>query len=133
MYSTEKKMITDIKYQVFISSTFQDLIQEREIVIATILSMYHIPIGMELFSADDEEQWEVIKRTIDDSDYYILIIGNKYGTVNEDGISYTELEYNYALKSGVPILSFIIEDSVNRNTDQIESDGIKLEKTKGIS
>jgi len=44
------------KYQVFVSSTFQDLSDERELVIKAILEMGHIPVGMEMFSAADEEQ-----------------------------------------------------------------------------
>lgn len=50
----------DKKYQVFISSTYKDLIEEREKVRDVILSMYHFPIGMEMFNAADEEQWEII-------------------------------------------------------------------------
>ena len=56
------------KYQVFISSTFDDLKEERQKARDTILSMYQFPIGMEMFSAADEEQWNVIKETIDSSD-----------------------------------------------------------------
>ena len=88
------------KYQIFISSTYDDLKEERKIVQDTILSMYHFPIGMEMFSAADEEQWKIIKETIDSSDYYVLIIANRYGTLIEKGedkgISYTEKEYRYA-------------------------------------
>lgn len=79
------------KYQIFISSTYIDLIEERKAVQETILSMYQIPIGMEMFSADDEEQWEIIKETIDSSDYYIIIIGHKYGSLTKEGISYTSV------------------------------------------
>lgn len=64
-----------------------------------ILSMYHFPVGMELFGAADEEQWEIIKETIDSSDYYLLIMAQRYGSVIMDGpdagISYTEKEFRY--------------------------------------
>ena len=73
------------KYQIFISSTYTDLIEERRKLQDTILSMSHFPVGMELFSAADEKQWSIIQKTIDTSDYYVLIIGNKYGTVIEEG------------------------------------------------
>ena len=82
------------KYQIFISSTYEDLKEERKKVQDTILSMYQFPIGMEMFSAADEEQWEIIRETIDSSDYYVLIIGHRYGSVIEEGeyagISYTQ-------------------------------------------
>lgn len=95
------------KYQVFISSTYKDLELAREKVIETILKLYHFPVGMEMFSADDDEQWEVIQDTIDISDYYILILGHRYGSVTEEGISFTEKEYDYAKSKNIPILAFI--------------------------
>lgn len=95
------------KYQVFISSTYTDLVEERKYVQDVILSMNHFPVGMELFSAASEEQWEIIKRTIDTSDYYILIIGYRYGSEMDDGVGYTEREYLYAKEKGIPIIAFI--------------------------
>lgn len=87
--------------------------------------MYHFPIGMEMFSAADEEQWEIIKETIDSSDYYVLIIANRYGTMIEEGsdkgISYTEKEYRYAKSKNIPILVFIIDKSVPRLESQRET------------
>ncbi len=53
------------KYQVFVSSTYEDLKAERDQVIKAILEMGNIPVGMEMFSAADEQQWEIIKRQID--------------------------------------------------------------------
>lgn len=120
------------KYQIFISSTYEDLIEERKIVQETILSMYQFPIGMEMFSADDEEQWEIIQETIDSSDYYVLIIGHRYGTVIDKGefkgISYTEKEYRYAKEKGIPILVFIISDTAVTLPKNIEKDPSKVEK-----
>lgn len=99
------------KYQIFISSTYSDLIEERDGIIKSILEMYHIPIGMEMFSAEDEDQWEIIRRTISVSDYYILILGLRYGSKMPDGISFTQKEYEYALEQKIPILAFILHDS----------------------
>ena len=61
------------KYQIFISSTYKDLIEARSKVRDAILSMMHFPVGMEMFNAADEEQWEIIQETIDSSDYYPFI------------------------------------------------------------
>ena len=117
----------DKKYQIFISSTYTDLIEERKKVQETILSMYHIPIGMEMFSADDDEQWEIIKDTIDTSDYYVLIVGHRYGSLTKEGISYTRKEYEYASSQNIPVLAFIISPEVavlpqnmDTNPDMIE-------------
>lgn len=104
----------DKKYQIFISSTYVDLKEAREKVRDAILSMYHFPVGMELFGAANEEQWEIISETIDSSDYYVLIIGQRYGSVipqdfPDAGISYTEKEFRYALEKGIPILAFLMD------------------------
>lgn len=120
------------KYQVFISSTFDDLKEERRKVQDTILSMYQFPIGMEMFSAADEDQWEIIKETIDSSDYYVLIIGHRYGSVIEEGeyagISYTQKEFYYALEKKIPVLAFLIDDTVAVTPDKMEQDAEKKEK-----
>lgn len=95
------------RYQIFISSTYRDLIEERSAVVEAILKLGHIPVGMELFVAANEDQFNYIKRMIDDSDYYILIIGNRYGSIDCDGISYTEKEFDYAVSKEIPILAFV--------------------------
>ena len=97
----------DIRYQVFVSSTYADLQDARRRVIQTLMEIDCIPAGMELFPAADEEQWAFIQRVIDDCDYYLLIIGGRYGSLTAEGVSYTEMEYEYALKIGQPILAFL--------------------------
>lgn len=99
--------MSEKRYQVFVSSTFADLREEREVVFDALMKINCIPAGMENFPAFDEEQLEFIKHVIDDSDYYVLIIGGRYGSLTEDGISYTEKEYDYAMSKGIPILPFI--------------------------
>lgn len=95
------------RYQVFVSSTFMDLEKEREIAVQTLMKMDCIPSGMELFPAADIEQFEFIKKVIDDCDYYLLIIGGKYGSMTEEGVSYTEKEYEYALEKGIKVIAFL--------------------------
>ncbi|WP_004237468.1 DUF4062 domain-containing protein [Morganella morganii] len=97
----------DKRYQVFVSSTFTDLQEERQNVIQALMSMDCIPAGMELFPAADEEQWDFIKKIIDDCDYYLLIIGGRYGSVSEDGFSYTEKEFDYAVEKGLKIIALV--------------------------
>lgn len=103
------------KYQVFISSTFIDLVEARHKVMDTILALHQIPAGMEMFPAADDDQWTHIKSEIDASDYYILILGHRYGSVATDGISYTEKEYDYAREQGIPVLAFIMNRDVPVN------------------
>ncbi|MCL2198604.1 MAG: DUF4062 domain-containing protein [Defluviitaleaceae bacterium] len=124
--------MTNKKYQIFISSTFEDLKEEREATIKTILSLNHIPIGMEMFNAGDDEQWAVIERTIDTSDYYVVILGLKYGSMTDDGIGYTEKEYDYAISKKIPVLTFIKDESVPSTIEQREADAEKIEKLKSF-
>ncbi|HYI02988.1 DUF4062 domain-containing protein [Hyalangium sp.] len=65
------------KLQVFISSTYIDLKEERQSAVEAILESGHIPAGMELFAAGDKSQLETIRRWIDDSDVYLLILGGR--------------------------------------------------------
>ena len=97
----------DKRYQVFVSSTYADLKEERRHVIQALMEMDCIPAGMELFPAADEEQWKFIKKVIDDCDYYLLIIGGRYGSTTDDGISYTEKEFDYAVENGLKVLALI--------------------------
>lgn len=97
----------DKRYQVFVSSTYADLREERQQVLQALMEMDCIPSGMELFPAADEEQWEFIKKVINDCDYYLLIIGGRYGSTTSDGISYTEKEFDYAVQIGLKVIALI--------------------------
>lgn len=105
------------KYQVFVSSTREDLIDERRDIAQSILKCDCFPAGMELWPASSDSQWEVIKKVIDESDYYLLIIAGKYGseTKNSEGksISYTELEFDYAVSKNKPIIALLHEHPEN--------------------
>lgn len=119
------------RYQVFISSTYADLKEERSKVIQTIMELDCIPAGMEIFPAIDQEQFEFITKIIDDCDYYILIIGGRYGSLSEEGISYTEMEYDYALEKNIKIIAFIHENPDEISLSKSEKDEelrIKLDK-----
>jgi len=114
----------DKKFQVFVSSTFTDLKEERQAAVEAILSSGNIPAGMELFTAGDESQMTVIKRWIDESDVYLLILGGRYGSIEKStGKSYTHLEYEYALSLNKPLFSIVISEKALE----------KKVKEKGIS
>ncbi len=123
--------MADKKYQVFISSTYMDLIEERRAIIENILVADCIPAGMEAFVATDDEQFEVIKKVIDLCDYYVLVIGKRYGTVNLDTkLSYTEMEYDYAIEKQIPVLVFAIDEKVTLSSDKEEQETTNIEKLK---
>jgi hypothetical protein len=80
---------------------------ERQAVAQGLLSLDHFPAGMEQFPASDDDAWALIRGVIDDSDYYVLVIGGRYGSINAEGISYTEMEFDYAMEKKKPVLAFL--------------------------
>ena len=116
------------RYQVFISSTFADLEEERKEVMEAIISLDCFPAGMEMFPAADIEQFEYIKTIIDQSDYYVLVIAGRYGSLSDDGKSFTEKEYEYAREKGIPVLVFAKKDIENIPASQTDNDPKMKEK-----
>lgn len=108
------------KYQIFVSSTFEDLRPERDQVIKAVLEMGHIPVGMEMFSAADNQQWDIIKKQIDESDYYVVLVAHRYGSMDGE-FSYTEKEYDYAVSKKLPVLGFVLDASVEWPPQWIEN------------
>ena len=123
--------MSEKKYQVFISSTYADLVEERKMILDVLFMADCIPAGMEAFVAADAEQFEVIKKVIDLCDYYVLVIGKRYGSIHpETGVSYTEMEYDYAINKGIPVLVFAIDDNVELPTNKVETDSDRIQKLK---
>lgn len=121
----------DKRYQVFISSTYTDLIKERQEVLQALLEMDCLPAGMELFPSANEDPWAVIERVIDNSDYYVVIVGGRYGSLTADGLSYTEREFDYAVENGKYILGFVDARHADNVLDEGQNDPIskiKLDK-----
>jgi hypothetical protein len=117
------------RYQVFLSSTFVDLEEERKEVMAALQKAGYLVVGMELFPSDTDESWEVIKRVIDQSDYYVLVVGGRYGSIGKGGKSYTEMEYEYAKEQGLPVLAFLHKAPENLPSKHVEkSNPGKLEE-----
>jgi len=104
------------KLQVFVSSTYEDLREERQAAVEGILAAGHIPAGMELFAADDQSQMEVIRRWIDESDVFLLILGGRYGSVDiATNKSYVQLEYEHAIAAHKPLFAVVIDpDALER-------------------
>lgn len=124
------------KLQVFVSSTYTDLTEERQVAVQAILEAGHIPAGMELFKAG-KSQMKTIRKWIDESDVYMLILGGRYGSIEEEsGLSYTELEYQYALSKNMPVFAIVLNESFlltkaasDGEKDIFEKDNIEKNKT----
>ncbi|MGK3969582.1 DUF4062 domain-containing protein [Sorangium sp. So ce1667] len=122
------------KFQVFISSTYKDLLKERQTAVQAVLDAGHIPAGMELFSAGDQAQLEVIKRWIDESDVYMLILGVRYGSIEPTSKkSYTHFEYEYAVAQRKPVFAvYLAEAPFKERTKELAED-LANEDRKGYA
>lgn len=118
--SIQKSNSMNRKYQVFVSSTYEDLIEERAAVFQCLLDCGCIPVGMEQFPASGMSPMEYIEKMLEDCDYYILILAGRYGSLDIDDIGFTEKEYEYAKSIGLPIMSFVIEDAGKLQADRCE-------------
>ena len=116
-------MATDQRrFEVFVSSTYSDLRDARQRVTMALLECDAFPTGMEIFPATDDDAWTLIRRVIDGSDYYLLVIAGKYGSVDPTtGLSYTEMEYDYAVSVGKPVMAFLHRSPGELPADQCEN------------
>lgn len=122
----------DKRYQVFVSSTYDDLIDERKEATQAILKCNCFPAGMELFPASNKKQWSVIKQVIDDSDFYLLIIAGRYGSLGIDDsgkkIGYTEMEFDYALLQRKPIIVMLHRHPENLSAKLTEKTEVNIKR-----
>jgi Domain of unknown function (DUF4062) len=118
------------KLQIFISSTYIDMKDERQSAVEAILKSGNIPAGMELFTAGNESQLQTIIRWIDESDIYVLLLGGRYGSIeNSTGLSYTEVEYDYAVSQKKPYFAIVItEEAIDLKLRRIGKDAIESEE-----
>ena len=115
------------RYQVFLSSTYIDLKEERLEVMRALLELDCIPSGMEYFPATNDDQWTYIQELIDQCDYYIVVVGARYESTSKDGLSFTEKEYRYALEKGIPVIGFLHAqpDNIPQGRAEVEPEARK--------
>ena len=121
------------RYQVFVSSTYRDLKEQREIVLREVVRLDCFPAGMEFFPGSDADPLEKVRGVIDESDLYILLTAYRYGTIpHGQEKSFTELEYEYAIERGMPLLWVPFSGVPNNHVREESLDAIfKLAEFKG--
>lgn len=120
------------RYQVFVSSTYEDLKEERTEVLHALLELDCIPCGMEYFPATDDSQWEYIKSMIGMCDCYLLIMGGRYGSLDDGGISYTEKEYRYAVEKNIPVIAFYHNAPNSLPVNKTDDDPLKKKRLEAF-
>ncbi|MBI3913063.1 MAG: TIR domain-containing protein [Chloroflexi bacterium] len=112
---------------IFVSSTFADLVNEREGVVAAITKLQHQYDSMEFFGARSERPIETCLAEVRRSNVLVVIVGHRYGSiVPEMGISFTEAEYNEGYRLGKPSLVYVRDDNVPILPKYIERDPEKM-------
>lgn len=105
---------TTIKQHVpiFVSSTYEDLIPYREEVQRVLTRLEQVIKGMEYFGSSPQSSLETCLAHVRECKIYIGIIGMRYGSIYEDkGLSYSQLEYEEAVKCHIPTLIYIIDEN----------------------
>jgi hypothetical protein len=125
-------MPSEIIYSVFVSSTYEDLREERAEAQKALLELDSFPVGMEIFGAASEETWAFVKKQVADCDYFIIIIADRHGSTATDGKSYTEKEYDYAIEIGKPVLAFLHGDRGSIPGGKTERDPEKRAKLEAF-
>lgn len=116
------------RYQVFVSSTYEDLKEERQHVIQALLETKCFPTGMEMFPASSVNQWDLIKRIIDECDYYVVIVAGRYGSLHSSGKSYTEMEFDYAQEIRKPIIGLVHKNIKSLTVEKSEEKAASKKK-----
>jgi hypothetical protein len=115
-------------FHIFVSSTYSDLLEERRRVSEAVSKAGHVPEGMEIFPASSQKQLDFIKHVIDRCDYYVIILGGRYGSMASTEIGFTELEYEYAISKGIPTLAFLHAHPERIEASKVENDPSKATK-----
>ncbi len=100
-----------MKKTIFISSTYTDLIQHRK-AIWELLEQYDVTVkGMEAFGARKETPLETCLNEVSQSDIYVGILAQRLGSIEKKtGKSFTQLEYERAIKENKEILIYLIDE-----------------------
>lgn len=105
------------KVNIFVSSTCYDLSQIRNDLKQCIQDLGHNPVLSELKDFPIDTRLSNAENCINavnkEADIFVLIIGNKYGSVLESGKSITNVEFLAAFNKGIPIYTFALKQMTN--------------------
>lgn len=116
---------------VFLSSTFKDLTEHRNAVLAAVNSLDGYKcIAMEQFGARDGIAVRFDREAVLRADLFVGIVGHIYGSVDvEKKKSYTELEFDAARAAGKPRLIFLSREDMSLPITLVESDEMRRRQT----
>lgn len=101
------------KARVFISSTFEDLKEYREVVFKAIHSLFGYSDDMLFWSADERDATTISLERVKQCDVVVLLVAHRYGYVpSGEKFSITEMEYRTARASDIPVLAFFVDEKI---------------------
>ena len=113
------------RYLVFISSIQEDLKTERRELTRIIQEMGAIPIVLDEFDITQAQDRRLIYKAIEECDYFLNLTAHMGGKVVGKTFA-LELEYTYAVKAGVPVLSMIIGEKARKKGSKKAKDGASV-------
>ncbi len=127
--------MTEFTPQIFVCSTYSDLVPQRKAVFEAIENLQLQWESMEFFGARSDQPIEACLDQVRRSDVLIVLVGHRYGSlVPEQGISFTEAEYDEGRRLEKTCLVYLIGDDVPILPKHMEMDPQKrslLERFKG--
>jgi hypothetical protein len=108
-------------FRIFISSTFADLKDYRQAAYEAIQGLDFHADDMLFWSADERSGSTNSLERVKQSDVVILLLAHRYGYVPDGSLySVTELEYRTARESAIPVLAFVLDESVPWPPEHVE-------------
>ena len=117
--------------KIYISSTYQDLVEHRSVVDRTLRRMGHDVIGMEQYVAEGNKPLDRCLADVRLADLYVVLVAWRYGYIPNDqpppppltpgALSITELEYNEAVVAQKPILAFLLDPDTPWPTSRVDA------------
>src|SRR5262245_10494564 len=112
-------------YRAFVSSTFVDLKDHRAHVISSLRRAGFSVDPMEDWTADSDEPKKFSQDRLTGCDLCVLLVAFRRGYVPDgETLSITQLEYQAALKHGIDILAFMLDENApwQRKFDELDKD-----------
>ncbi|WP_353063807.1 DUF4062 domain-containing protein [Tunturibacter psychrotolerans] len=115
--------------KVYISSTYQDLVEYRAAVDRTLRRMGHDVIGMEQYIAEGSKPVDRCKADVRVADVYVIIVAWRFGYVPDLSVSppsprsITEIELAEAKASGKAVLAFLLDPETPWPPNRVDAMG----------
>ncbi|MDR1618606.1 MAG: DUF4062 domain-containing protein, partial [Treponema sp.] len=113
-----------------IGTTLDDLKNERRELFRMVMELGHIPVGGDYFDPSDRNSLSLIKKNIEECDYFICPVAHRYA--GEDGRSPLEDEYTWAVRKEIPVIALVIDEKARWKAAKKEKDPAIVKKLEAF-